>query len=54
MSQLEYALINGSKSEQKRLFKKMDALAKRTDYSEYHEENQLKQTVQLLKELYEF
>ena len=54
MSQLEYTLINGSKSEQKRLFKKMDALAKRTDYSEYHEENQLKQTVQLLKELYEF
>lgn len=52
MSRLEYAQSHDMRNEQRRTFKEMEAVAQRADYSSYNEENQLIESVQMLRKIY--
>lgn len=52
LTHLRYAQVHGKKNEERRTFSKMKELAEKTDYSEYGEENQMKEAVAMLQIFY--
>ncbi len=53
-SRLIFAQAHNQKNEQRRSFREMKTVAEQADYSEYWTENELMETIRLLKELYHY
>ncbi len=52
LSRLEYEQKHGRRSEEVRLFREMKKIAERTDYSQYNEDNQLLQSIEIIQSEY--
>ena len=52
LANLEYARAHSGRGEQIRIFREMKRLAETTDYSEYHEENDMVETIKTIQEYY--
>lgn len=52
LSRLEYAQSQDMRNEQRRVFQEMKRVAENTDYSQYHENNQMLDTIHMLRRLY--
>ena len=51
-AKLKYVQEFGNRGEQIQIFKEMKRVAERADYSEYHEENGLLESIEILEEIY--
>jgi hypothetical protein len=52
LSRLEYAQAQDMRNEQKRVFREMKRVAENTDYSQYHEKNQMLDSIRMLQRIY--
>ncbi len=49
LARIEYSQAHDMRDEEQRVFSEMELLSKRVDYSEYHEENQVRKSVEMLR-----
>lgn len=52
LAKLQYAQAHDMRNEQRRVFREMKTVAERTNYEEYHEENDMMHTIQTLQTIY--